>query len=122
MIICRWSPPRPRSPTRRATWSRVYTSTTFPSWRWPAPRVSSSNSTGSTWGVSRRDIDLDFSFSNQRRSRWAGPEEVFAYALARFAKDRGEKRPAWIVHLSTNLKVYFRKCAGWLEQDARPID
>ncbi len=44
-----------------------------------------------------------------------------SYALARFAKHRGEIHPPWIAHLSTNLKVYFRRCAEWLEQDARPI-
>ena len=67
-------------------------------------------------------------FQDQRRAGWSMnrlgylPEEVFAYALARFAKDRGETRPAWAAHLSTNLKVYFRKSAEWLERDARPIE
>lgn len=66
-------------------------------------------------------------FQDDRRQGWSMnhlgylPEEVFAYALARFAKDRGEIHPPWITHLSTNLKVYFRRCAEWLEQDARPI-
>jgi hypothetical protein len=64
---------------------------------------------------------------DHRRGWWGNrlghlPEEVFAYALARCAKDRGETPPPWIVHLSTNLKVCFRKSAGWLEREVRPID
>jgi len=50
------------------------------------------------------------------------PEEVFAYALARFAKDRGEVLPDWNVHLSTNLKVWFRQSAEWLDGETRPIN
>ncbi len=50
------------------------------------------------------------------------PEVVFAYALARFAKERGEEKPAWTPHLSTNLKVWFRQSADWLRKDSQPIE
>jgi hypothetical protein len=50
------------------------------------------------------------------------PEVVYAYALARFAKDRGEEHPAWVGHLSTNLKTWFRQSADWLTKDSRPIE
>lgn len=43
------------------------------------------------------------------------PETVYGYALALFAKERGEEQPAWAKHLSTNLKVWFRQSAAWLK-------
>ena len=49
-------------------------------------------------------------------------EPVYAYALARFAKDRGEDSPAWAAHLATNLKTWFRQSANWLKKDSRPIE
>jgi hypothetical protein len=50
------------------------------------------------------------------------PEPVYAYALARFAKDRGEDSPAWAAYLSTNLKTWFRQSAAWLKMGSRPIE
>ena len=67
-------------------------------------------------------------FQNDRRQGWSMnrlgylPEGVFAYALARFAKDRGEEKPEWAAHLSTNLKAWFRQSATWLAKDSRPIE
>lgn len=64
-------------------------------------------------------------FQDDRRQGWSTkhqgylPEVVFAYALARFAKERGELKPAWTDHLSTNLKTWFRQSAAWLERPAR---
>lgn len=49
------------------------------------------------------------------------PETVYGYALARFARSRGESRPAWTAYLSTNLKTWFRQSAAWLERETRPI-
>jgi hypothetical protein len=49
------------------------------------------------------------------------PETVYGYALARFAKNRGEGRPPWANYLSTNLKAWFRQSAAWLERDSRPM-
>jgi hypothetical protein len=42
------------------------------------------------------------------------PETVFGYALACFAKERGEVQPAWAEELSTNLSAWFRQSAAWL--------
>jgi hypothetical protein len=50
------------------------------------------------------------------------PEVVYGYALARFARDRGEDHPAWAAYLSTNLKTWFRQSATWLRHDSRPIE
>lgn len=49
------------------------------------------------------------------------PEPVFAYALARFAQQRGEEKPPWTSHLSTNLKVWFRQSADWLQKESGPL-
>ena len=43
-------------------------------------------------------------------------EEVFGYALARYALERGDLRPAWTAHLSRNVANYFKRSAKWLEQ------
>lgn len=54
-------------------------------------------------------------YQDDRKQGWSMsrlgylPEVVFAYALARFAKERGEDQPAWTQHLSTNLKTWFRQ-------------
>jgi hypothetical protein len=50
------------------------------------------------------------------------PETVFGYALARFAKERGEADPAWARHLSTNLNAWFRQSEKWLWQESLPIE
>jgi hypothetical protein len=42
------------------------------------------------------------------------PEEVFGYALARFAYERGESKPEWASYLSTNIASYFRQSMRWL--------
>jgi hypothetical protein len=49
------------------------------------------------------------------------PETMFAYALARFARERGEEQPNWTGDLTTNVKSYFRKSTAWLEKDSRRI-
>jgi hypothetical protein len=41
-------------------------------------------------------------------------EEQFGYALARFAYERGEGKPAWISFLSTNVASYLKRSAAWL--------
>lgn len=45
------------------------------------------------------------------------PEEIYGYALARFAHERGERDPKWAQHLSTNVRTYFKKSAAWLENN-----
>jgi hypothetical protein len=62
-------------------------------------------------------------FQDDRREGWSVsrlgylPEEVYGYALALFAKEREESDPNWAAHLTTNVKVYFRRSAGWLEKN-----
>jgi hypothetical protein len=64
-------------------------------------------------------------YQDDRKEGWSMhrlgylPEEVFGYALALFAKERGESDPPWISHLSTNLKAYFKQSAAWLAKDNR---
>jgi len=76
-----------------------------------------------TANASRRFLQ----FQDDRSQSWSMnrlgylPEPVYAYALARFAKERGEEKPAWTAHLSTNLKTWFRQSAAWLAKDSRPI-
>ena len=59
-------------------------------------------------------------FQEDRRIGWSMqrlgylPEEVFAYALAKFVLERGEKKVVWERHLSTNVKAYFKRSCAWL--------
>lgn len=63
-------------------------------------------------------------YQNDRGEGWSMhrlgylPEVVFGYALALFAKERGESDPPWIIHLSTNLKAYFKQAAAWLGKNS----
>lgn len=41
-------------------------------------------------------------------------EEAYGYALAVFARMRGEAKPPWAKHLSTNVAEYFRRSARYL--------
>ena len=62
-------------------------------------------------------------YQDDRREGWSMsrlgylPETVFGYALACFAKERGEDQPTWAKHLSTNLNAWFRQSARWLKKD-----
>lgn len=64
-------------------------------------------------------------WQNERKQGWSMqrlgylPEEVYGYALARFAAERGERRPAWVAFLSTNVRAYFKKSAEWLESEEK---
>jgi len=49
------------------------------------------------------------------------PQEVYGYALAKFAAERGESKPEWIQHLSTNVRVYFKRSRAWLAKNAPPV-
>jgi hypothetical protein len=59
-------------------------------------------------------------FQDERHYGWSMhrlgylPEEMYGYALAKFAELRGEEKPAWVKHLSTNVKAYFRRSQSWL--------
>ncbi len=60
---------------------------------------------------------------DDRRQGWSMqrlgylPQEVFGYALARFARERKEHKPEWAAHLSTNARAYFKNSAAWLEKN-----
>ena len=47
-------------------------------------------------------------------------EELFGYALARFALERGEVKPGWASFLSANIAHYFKKSAAWLDSNRVP--
>ncbi len=49
------------------------------------------------------------------------PEPVYGYALAKFAMERGENKPGWTKHLSTNVKSYFKSSRAWLTKHGPPI-
>jgi hypothetical protein len=46
------------------------------------------------------------------------PQEVYGYALAKFAAERGENNPKWAEHLSTNVRAYFKRSSAWLAKNA----
>lgn len=66
-------------------------------------------------------------FRDERREGWSFsrhgylPEEAYGYALAVFAKERGETGPSWAAHLSTNVQTYFRRSVAWLENSSRQL-
>jgi hypothetical protein len=45
------------------------------------------------------------------------PQEVYGYAHARFAAERGESKPEWARHLSTNVRAYFKRSSAWLAKN-----
>lgn len=42
------------------------------------------------------------------------PENIFGYALAKFANERNENKPRWARHLSPNVRADFNNSARWL--------
>ena len=62
-------------------------------------------------------------FQEDRRQGWSMnrlgylPEEVYGYALAKFAFERREKKPDWTKHLTTNVRAYFRRSLSWLTKN-----
>jgi len=65
-------------------------------------------------------------YQDERKQGWSMQrlgylrEEIYGYALARFARERGEAKPEWVKHLSTNVRVYYRRSHGWLKENAGP--
>lgn len=62
-------------------------------------------------------------YQNERRQGWSMqrlgylPEQVYGYALAKFAMERGEPTPDWSKHLCTNVRSYFKQSRRWLEKN-----
>jgi hypothetical protein len=49
-------------------------------------------------------------------------EEMYGYALAKFAFERGEESPGWKKYLSTSVSAYYKRSSKWLSQTApRPL-
>lgn len=59
--------------------------------------------------------DRRYGWSMQRQGYLA--EEVYGYALAKFALERGEDKPEWIKHLSTNVRAYYKRSREWLAKN-----
>ncbi len=47
------------------------------------------------------------------------PEEVYGYALAKFAHEGGEVKPDWSSHLTINVRDYFKKSMAWLQSKSK---
>ncbi len=45
------------------------------------------------------------------------PEEAYGYALAKFALARGENKPKWVKHLSTNVRADFWSSMQWIRKN-----
>ena len=70
-------------------------------------------------------------FQDERHQGWSMQrlgylsEEVYGYALALFARERGEDKAEWGKHLSTNVRTYYKRSRSWLAENsadpARPI-
>ena len=62
-------------------------------------------------------------FQEERRIGWSMqrlgylPEEVYGYALAKFAAERGEDKAHWTKHLSTNVRAYFMRSRAWMKKN-----
>ncbi len=63
-------------------------------------------------------------YQEDRRQGWSMrrlgylSEEVYGYALARFAAERGEQKAEWVKHLSTNVRAYFKQSLTWLAKNS----
>ena len=45
-------------------------------------------------------------------------QQIYGYAFARFAAERGETDPPWARYLSTNVRAYLRRSSAWLAKNA----
>ena len=67
-------------------------------------------------------------FQDDRRQGWSMerlgylPEEVYGYASAKFAVERGEAKPEWAKFLSTNVREYFKRSRSWLAKYSSGFD
>jgi hypothetical protein len=62
-------------------------------------------------------------FQEERRYGWSMqrlgylPEEVYGYALAKFATEREREKCEWTKHLSTNVRAYYKRSQSWLDKN-----
>jgi hypothetical protein len=47
-------------------------------------------------------------------------EKELGYALSRFAFERGERKPAWMPFLATNIASYMKRSADWHAHTGAP--
>jgi len=78
------------------------------------------------FGVFTANSALQFrQFQNETKQGWSTSrlgylsQEILGYALARSAVIRGEEKPQWSRHLSTNVRTYFTRSAAWLRKNHR---
>ena len=63
-------------------------------------------------------------YQDERRQGWSMkrlgylPEQLYGYALAKFAMERGEGKPVWAKHLCTNVRSYFKQSQRWLQKNS----
>jgi len=66
-------------------------------------------------------------FEDNRRIGWSTqslgylPQQVFGYALARFATERDEIKPTWAKYLSPNVRADFKNSRRWLEANPQYV-
>jgi hypothetical protein len=66
-------------------------------------------------------------WQDDRRQGWSMQrlgylrEEVFGYALAKFANERGENKPEWARHLSPNVRSDFKRSRRWLAENPQYV-
>jgi hypothetical protein len=62
-------------------------------------------------------------FQDSRRQGWSMQrlgylrQELYGYALARFACERGENKPEWTKNLSTNVRAFYKLSRAWLAKN-----
>jgi hypothetical protein len=84
------------------------------------------------FGIFNANAAFQFSqYTSTQSQGWSAqtlgylPEQVWGYALARFAFERKEENPAWAKFLSTSIGAYFKSSNSWLKANGssvRPID
>lgn len=78
------------------------------------------------YGIGIFNANSSFVFEQWTNSQFQGwraggagylSEQAFAYALALFAHTRGETKPAWSKHISTNVRSYFKRSFRYLARN-----
>ncbi|WP_263374787.1 hypothetical protein [Granulicella aggregans] len=80
------------------------------------------------FGVFNANAAFQFKqFTNNDSQGWSTrrlgylSQEMFAYALARFAFERGEMKPDWARYLTTNVAAYFQRSLAWLKANGSSL-
>lgn len=80
------------------------------------------------FGVFNANAAFRFSqYTNFQAQGWSAgklgylPEQVWGYALARFAYERNEASPEWSKYLSTNIRAYYNASMRWLERKGKRL-